>query len=111
MCLFDGLEFFVQESGKEAALLRLPPLETVHAPLNAHSLSTSRTTRLLFLFGFGLHSDFVFLCQFPVVELLTVPHGSFGLRMNLLMTEQVNQCKIAIDIFASQRESQKVVNL
>src|SRR6266581_8536615 len=38
---FTGRE---EESGKEAALLRLPPLETVHAPLNAHSLSTSRTT-------------------------------------------------------------------
>src|SRR5438552_15124482 len=36
-------------SGKEAALLRLPPLETGRAPLNAPSLSASRTTRLLFL--------------------------------------------------------------
>ena len=44
--IFLGL---TEQSGKEAALLRLPPLETVHAPLSAHSLSTSRTTRLLLL--------------------------------------------------------------
>ena len=37
------------ESGKEAALRRLPPLETGRAPLSAPSLSPSRTTRFLVL--------------------------------------------------------------
>ena len=40
----------LSESGKEVVSLRLPPLETVRAPLNAHSLSTSRTARLFLLF-------------------------------------------------------------
>src|SRR6266567_1746762 len=40
------------QSGKEVVLLRLPPLETGRAPLNAPSLSTSRTTQLLFLILF-----------------------------------------------------------
>src|SRR5579864_8475788 len=37
----------MKKSGKRVMLPSLPPLETVHAPLSAHSLSTSRTTRLL----------------------------------------------------------------
>ena len=41
-----------RQSGKEVVLLRLPPLETGRAPLNAPSLSTSRTTQLLFLILF-----------------------------------------------------------
>ena len=59
----------------------------------------------------GSHSDFVFFCQFPVVELLTVTHGSFGLRMNLLMTEQVNQRQVAIAVCAPLRAGQQMVDL
>ena len=81
----------VLRSGKEVTLLRLPPLETVRAPLNAHSLSTSRTTRLLVLFLPFLSVHALFFCQqISVVKLLAVTHGSFRYGMNMLMTEQVN---------------------
>src|SRR5260370_23888256 len=49
---------------------------------------------------FGLSGACVFLCQFSVVELLAVSHSSFSLRMDVLMTEQVNQCQVAVVVFA-----------
>jgi hypothetical protein len=46
-----------------------------------------------------------------VVELLAVTYGSLRLGMDLLMTEQVNQCQIAVGIFAPLRPCQEVVNV
>ena len=46
-----------------------------------------------------------------VVKLLTVTHGSLRLSMNVLMTEQVNQCQIAVGIFAPLRPCQEVVDV
>ena len=46
-----------------------------------------------------------------VVILPTVAHRSFRLRVNVLMTEQVNQYQIAVDIFAPLGFCQAVVNL
>src|SRR5713101_4066118 len=99
------------QSGKRVVLLRLPPLETVRAPLNAHSLSTSRTARLLLLFLLCSARICVFHCQFSVVELLAVSHSPFRFGMNVLMTEQMNQYQIAVTVFAPKRSGQQVVNL
>src|SRR6266571_723544 len=114
--LLDFLRFLLwankSQSGKEAASLRLPPLETVHAPLSAHSLSTSRTTRLLVLLLPCLSRRALFFCQqVSVVELLAIAHASFCYGVNMLMAEQVNQCQIAVDIFAPKRFCQAVMNL
>src|SRR5205807_1794438 len=99
-------------SGKRASLLALPPLRTVLVPLKTHGSSTSRTTRLLLLFLFRVPSDYAFVCQqVSVVMLLTVLHSTLGLRMDLLMTEQVNQCKVAIGTFPPVGLGQKMVNL
>jgi hypothetical protein len=54
----------------------------------------------------------LFFCQqISVVVLLAVTHASFSHGMNMLMTEQVNQCQIAVDIFAPLGCCQAVVNL
>src|ERR1043166_9256298 len=88
-------------SGKEGALLRLPPLETVHAPFNAHSLSISRTTRLLFLILPRRCFCFAFFCkQLLVVVLLAVAHFPSRLSMDLLMAKRVDQYKVAEGGFA-----------
>ena len=92
-------------------MLRLPPLETGRAPLSAPSLSPSRTTRLLVLSLLCLSDACVFLCQFPVVELLAVTHRPFSLSMDLLMAEQVNQRQVAVAVFAPLRAGQQMVDL
>lgn len=38
-------------------------------------------------------------------------HRSVGLRMDVLMTEQMNQCQVAVDAFASLRERYQVVKV
>jgi len=54
----------------------------------------------------------LFFCQqVSVVVLLAVAHASLSHGMNVLMTEQVNQCQITVDIFAPKRFCQAVVNL
>src|SRR6266576_855882 len=99
-------------SGKGTPLLVLPPLRTVLVPLKTHGSSTSRTTRLLLLFLFRMPIDYAFLCQqVSVVMLLTVLHPTLGLGMNLLMAEEMNQCKVAVDTFPPVGPSQKMVNL
>ena len=99
-------------SGKEAALRRLPPLRTGRVPLKTSGSSTSRTTRLLFLILLGSLSKCAFICQqFTVVVLLAIAHGSFGLGMDLLMTEEMNQCQVAVAIFASPGSGQKMMKL
>jgi hypothetical protein len=99
-------------SGKEAALLRLPPLRTGRVPLKTSGSSTSRTTRLLFLFLLGSLSNCALICQqFTVVVLLAVVYCSLGLRMDVLMTEQMNQCQVAVAILASLGPGQKMMNL
>src|SRR5258707_4733380 len=99
-------------SGKEAALLRLPPLRTGRVPLKTSGSSTSRTTRLLVLFLLGSLSKCALICQqFTVVVLLAVAQCSFGLGMDLLMTEQMNQCQVAVAIFAPLGSGQQMVNL
>ena len=42
---------------------------------------------------------------------MAVTHGPFCLHMNVLMTEQMNQCQVAVGIFASLRPGQQMVNL
>ncbi len=99
-------------SGKRTPLLVFPPLRTVLVPLKTHGSSTSRTTQLLLLFLVWTASDCACICQqISVVVLLAVTHLTLGLDMDLLMAEQVNQCKVAVDTFAPIRSSQKTVNL
>ncbi len=103
---------FGSPSGKEAALLRLPPLRTGRVPLKTSGSSTSRTTRLLFLFLLGSLSNYAFICQqFTLIVLLASVHCSCGLGMDVLMTEEMNQYQIAIVIFASLGPGQKMMNL
>ena len=87
-------------SGKRTPLLTFPPLRTGRVPLKTSGSSTSRTTRLLFLILLWLSGACVFLCQFSVVKLLAVSHCPFNLRMDVLMTEQVNQYQVAVVAFA-----------
>src|SRR4051794_39973651 len=99
-------------SGKRTPLLALPPLETVHAPFNAHSLSTSRTTRLLLPLQLGQSCSLAFVCrQRVVVMLLAVAHFARSPCMDLLMAECMNQYQIAVTIFPSCRSCQTVMNL
>jgi hypothetical protein len=80
------------KSGSQGTLLPLGPLRTGRVPLKTSGSSTSRTPRLLVLFlllSFGVG---VFFCQFCVVELLAVTHGPLRLGMDVLVTEQMNQC-------------------
>lgn len=99
-------------SGKGTPLLVLPPLRTVLVPLKTHGSSTSRTTRLLLLFLFRMPSEDAFVCQqVSVVILLTVLHPTLGLGMDLLMAEEMNQCKVAVDTFPPVGSGQKMVNL
>ena len=98
--------------GKRTPLLALPPLRTVLVPLKTHGSSTSRTARLLFLLLVKTSSSCAFICQQVwVVVLLTVLHSTLGLRMDLLMAEQVNQCKVARGTFPPVGPGQKMVNL
>ena len=54
----------------------------------------------------------LFFCQqVSVVVLLAVTHASLSYGMNMLMTEQMNQRQIAVDIFAPLGFCQAVVNL
>jgi hypothetical protein len=54
----------------------------------------------------------LFFCQqISVVVLLAVAQASLSHGMNMLVTEEMNQCQIAVDIFAPLRFCQAVVNL
>src|SRR6266567_4327001 len=52
-----------------------------------------------------------FCQQISVVVLLAITHGTFRYSMNMLMTEQMNQCQMAGDIFSPKRFCQAMVNL
>jgi len=84
----------------------------VLAHLQAHGSSTLRTTQLHFLSLLWLVDGLIFLCQnFSVVVLLTFIYRPFGLGVNLLMTEQMNQYQIAVAIVASTGSREPVMNL
>jgi len=54
----------------------------------------------------------LFFCQqIPVVVLVAIAHGTFRYSMDVLMTEQMNQCQIAVEIFSPKRFCQAMVNL
>src|SRR6266487_2007771 len=99
-------------SGKGTPAMAFPPLRTGLVPLKTSGSSTSRTTRLLvFVTLYPFKRTFFFCQQILVVVLLTVTYGSFSFHVNLLVTEQVNQCQIIVAIFAPKRSGQEVMNL
>ncbi len=89
-------------SGSQGTLLSLSPIRTVRAGLLAHGSSTLRTTRLLVLILHEALSDSAFICQyFLVVVQLTIAHRSLGLRVDLLVTKEMNEYKVAVGVFTS----------
>jgi len=96
------------EAGKEATWLWLPPRETVHAPLSAHSLRPSRGTPLLLVHS---RCSACFCRQLAVVVLLTVADFARSSSMDLLMAECMNHYQGGGVRFALCRPCDPVMDL
>jgi hypothetical protein len=106
-----GLGSHKTKSGSQEALLPLGPLRTGLVPLKTSGSSTSLTAPLLVVLLPKPSSDFAVSCQhFLVVVAVAAVDGSFGLGMNVLMTEQMNQRKVAVGIFSPLRSCQEVMH-